>query len=86
LFTIFQFKNRKLQLKLIYAEIVLICLFGIWLIVSASGTLSLINQSIGAQSIGIGFILLPVSILFLAMAAGAIRKDEKLIKSADRLR
>lgn len=86
LFTIFQFKNRKLQLKLIYAEIVLICLFGIWLIVSASGTLSLINQSIGAQSIGIGFLLLPVSILFLAMAAGAIRKDEKLIKSADRLR
>lgn len=86
LFIIFQYKNRKLQLKLVYAEIVLICLFAIWLIVSASNTLSLINQSINAQNIGVGFFLLPVSIFFLAMAIGGIRKDDKLIKSADRLR
>ena len=86
LVTIFQFKNRKLQLKLIYVEIVLIALFGIWIYFSATSTLSLINQHINAQSIGAGFFLLPVSILLLAMAIGGIRKDEKLIKSADRLR
>lgn len=86
LFTIFQFKNRKFQIKLIYVEIALICLFGLWLFVSASSTLSLINQTIGAQSIGVGFFLLPVSIILLIMAQAGIRNDEKLIKSADRLR
>jgi len=85
-FIIFKFKERKLQLKLIYGEMGLILLFAIWLLVSASNTLSLINQSINAQNIGVGFFLLPLAIFFLAMAVGGIRKDEKLIKSADRLR
>ncbi|MDR2285265.1 MAG: DUF4293 domain-containing protein [Sphingobacterium sp.] len=84
--TIFLYKNRKRQLTLIFVEIALICLFGIWLFVSATDTLSLISQSFGAQNIGVGFFLLPIAIIFLAMAIGGIRKDEKLIKSADRLR
>lgn len=84
--TIFSYKNRKRQLTLIFVEIVLICLFGVWLFVSATDTLSLISQSFGAQNIGVGFFLLPIAIIFLAMAIGGIRKDEKLIKSADRLR
>jgi len=86
LFTIFQYKNRKLQLKLIFIEIILICLFAVWLFMSANSTLSLISQSFGAANIGVGFFLLPVAIIFLSMAIGCIRKDEKLIKSADRLR
>ena len=86
LFTIFQFKHRKLQLKLIYGEIALICLFAVWLFVSATNTLSLINQHVNAQNIGVGFFLLPMTIIFLIMAIDGIRKDEKLIKSADRLR
>lgn len=86
LFIIFQYKNRKLQLKLIYSEIILICLLAIWFFVSASNTLSLINQHVNAQNIGVGFFLLPLAIVFLTMALGGIRKDEKLIKSADRLR
>lgn len=86
LLTIFQFRNRKFQLKLIYLEIVLIILFAGWLYYSANSTLSLISQSFNAQNIGVGFFLLPIAIIFLAMAIGGIRKDEKLIKSADRLR
>ncbi len=86
LFTIFQYKNRKLQLKLIFLEIILICLFGVWLFASSHNTLSLISQSFGAANIGVGFFLLPVAIIFLSMAIGGIRKDEKLIKSAERLR
>lgn len=86
IFTIFLYKNRKRQLTLIYIEILLICLFAVWLFVSASNTLSLISQSFGAQNIGVGFFLLPMAIVFLAMAIGGIRSDEKLIKSADRLR
>ncbi len=84
--TIFLYNNRKLQLKLIYLEIVFIALFGVWIYSSASSILATISQSVGAQNIGVGFFLLPVSIIFLAMAIGGIRNDEKLIKSADRLR
>jgi len=86
IFIIFQFKNRKLQLNLILVQVVLICLFAIWMFISANNILSLINQSIGASNIGIGFFLLPVSILCLAFAIRGIRNDNKLIKSADRLR
>lgn len=86
LFIIFQFRNRKLQLKLIYAQMVLLVLFMVWLFFSASNTLSLINQKIGFQNIGVGFFLLPIAIVLLVMASNGIRQDEKLIKSADRLR
>ncbi len=86
IFIIFQFKNRKLQLTLILVQVILICLFAVWMFVSANNILGLINQSIGASNIGIGFFLLPVSILCLAFAIRGIRNDNKLIKSADRLR
>lgn len=86
LFTVFQFRNRKFQLKLIYTEIALLVLFIVWLFFSASNTLSLINQKIGFQNIGVGFFLIPIAIALLVMAIRGIRSDEKLIKSADRLR
>ncbi len=86
IYTIFQYKNRKRQLQLIFIEIFLIVLFAVLLFFSAHSTLSLISQHFGAENIGVGFFLLPVAIILLAMAIGAIRKDEKLIKSADRLR
>ncbi|MGN0020156.1 MAG: DUF4293 domain-containing protein [Sphingobacterium hotanense] len=86
LFIIFKYKNRKTQLSLILVQVILICLFAIWMFISADNILSLINQSIGANNIGIGFFLLPVSILFLGLAIRGIRNDNKLIKSADRLR
>ena len=35
---------------------------------------------------GIGIILLSVSILFVVLAQKAIQRDDKLVKSADRLR
>jgi len=86
LFIIFKFRNRKLQLTLILIQVILICLFAIWMFIAANSILSLINQSIGASNIGIGFFLLPVSIVFLGLAIRGIRNDNKLIKSADRLR
>ena len=74
-----------MQLSLII-QVVLICLFAIWMFVATNNILDLINQSIGASNIGIGFFLLPVSIIFLGLAIRGIRNDEKLIKSAERLR
>ena len=86
LLTIFQFKNSKLQIKLIYFSIALIALLAVWMYFTSVSTLELISQDFGANNIGVGFFLLPIAIIFLAMAIGGIRKDEKLIKSADRLR
>lgn len=86
IFIIFKFKNRKQQLLLIYIQIVLIVLLGAWMFTSANNVLATNNQSLGADNIGVGFFLLPLSIILLAMAIGGIRKDEKLIKSAERLR
>ena len=86
LYIIFLFRNRKQQLRFIVLEIILVVLFGGWLYVAASGALTEANQSLSARNIGVGFFLLPISIIFLLMAMGGIRKDEKLIKSADRLR
>lgn len=86
LFIIFQYKNRKRQILFIVIEIVLILLLGVWMWSAAHTALDTINQKLGAGNIGVGFFLLPASIIFLGMAIGGIRKDEKLIKSANRLR
>ncbi|WP_262248833.1 DUF4293 domain-containing protein [Parapedobacter soli] len=86
LYIIFKFRQRKQQLWLIALEIILLLLFGIWLYGSASATLTAEGQALSARNMGVGLFLLPVSIIFLCMAIGGIRKDEKLIKSADRLR
>src|SRR5690606_5465044 len=86
LFIVFKYKSRKLQLKLILGQVVLLCLMAIWMFVAASRILDQINQTIGANNIGVGCFLLPVSVICLASAIKGIRNDEKLIKSADRLR
>ena len=86
LYIIFKFRQRKQQIKLILLSIVLVVLFGVWLYVSAGSSLAEANQALSTRNIGVGFFLLPISIVFLGMAMGAIRKDEKLVKSADRLR
>ena len=86
IFIIFLYKNRKLQLNMILVQVILICLFAVWMFITANNILDLINQHIGANNIGIGFFLLPVSILCLSFAIRGIRNDNKLIKSADRLR
>lgn len=86
LFIIFMFKNRKLQIKLIYLQIVLVVLLGIWLFTTASQLLSTMNRSIHADSIGVGLFLLPIAVLFFILAIRGIQNDEKLIRSADRLR
>jgi len=83
---IFLFKNRKRQLLFVGIEILLIVFLGLWMFMSANAVLDVISQSLKAGNIGVGFFLLPVSIIFLAIAISSIRKDDKLIKSADRLR
>lgn len=80
---IFQFKNRKRQLILVYGFVVVMIAYSFWIsqiIKSAANT----NLQISDYNIGAG--LTSVAILFLVLAGKGIHRDEKLVKSADRLR
>jgi hypothetical protein len=43
-------------------------------------------QSAGAPQVQLGSMTLPLAIVFLILASRAIRKDEALVRSSDRLR
>ncbi|MGJ1266169.1 DUF4293 domain-containing protein [Sphingobacterium spiritivorum] len=85
-YIIFKFKDRKMQIKLILLQMVLVVLFFFWLYSFSGDILSKTSQYLSASNIGVGFFLFPVAIVFLSLAFGGIRKDERLIKSAERLR
>lgn len=80
--TIFKFKNRKLQMKLgrltILINLILLGLF-VYLLQALSGEASVSEKDIG--------MFLPLlTILLVLLANRAIKKDEDLVKSVDRLR
>lgn len=82
LITIFLFKNRKLQFVLGRANIllnfILLGVFVYWTL-TAPGEMQISEK-------GIGMFLPVLSIVFLVLANKAIKKDEDLVKSVDRLR
>lgn len=82
LITIFMFKNRKLQFVLNRLNIILnFTLLGVLVYLS----LNLSGETAVSEK-GIGMFLPIVSIVFLVLANKAIKKDEDLVKSVDRLR
>ena len=80
--TIFLFKNRKLQF-VIGRIIILINLFLLGLLIYLSLTLS--GETLVSEK-GIGMFLPILAILLIVLANKAIKKDEDLVKSVDRLR
>jgi hypothetical protein len=84
IFTIFLFNNRTLQIKLSYLAIVSILGFSFWLVQTAKQALGAVTLQ--SENYGLGVILPSLSVFFIVLALRGIRKDEKLIKSADRLR
>lgn len=82
LVTIFLFKNRKLQFVLgrlnIILNLILLGLFVYWSL-NVSGESNISEK-------GIGMLIPIISIVFLVLANKAIKKDEDLVKSVDRLR
>ncbi|CAN5263112.1 DUF4293 domain-containing protein [soil metagenome] len=82
LVTIFLFKNRKLQFVLgrinILLNFFLLGLFVYWSL-SVPGEMEISEK-------GIGMFVPVLSIVFLVLANKAIKKDEDLVKSVDRLR
>ena len=82
LVSIFMFKNRKLQFVLGRLNILLnFFLLGVFVYWSLSfpGEMDISEK-------GIGMFLPIISIVFLVLANKAIKKDEDLVKSVDRLR
>ncbi|MFZ0488800.1 MAG: DUF4293 domain-containing protein [Salegentibacter sp.] len=82
LMSIFMFKNRKLQFVLGRLNIILnFFLLGVFVYWSLK-----LPGEMDISEKGIGMILPIVSIVFLVLANKAIKKDEDLVKSVDRLR
>ena len=81
---IFMFKDRKKQVMLSYLAIVLVIGFSFWLVQTAKGVIG--SVELGAENYGIGSMLPSIAIIFIILAIRGMKKDGRLIKSADRLR
>lgn len=80
--SIFQYKKRQLQFVLNRLAILLnFILLGVFVY----RALSVSGETLVSEK-GIALVVPIVSIVFLALANKAIRRDEQLVKSADRLR
>jgi len=81
LVNIFNFRNRKLQIRIALLNIILILALSAWFF-------QIINGISGATQLDLepGIYLSLVAIIFTLLAIRGIKKDEKLIRSADRLR
>lgn len=86
LIAIFLFKNRKNQKGLIWINILLCISLQAWLIMSVNKKTSVAELTNVAGYYWIGLFLPLISLILLFMAKGGINKDEKLVKSLDRLR
>lgn len=82
LIAIFLFKKRKLQFVLgrinILLNLILLGVFVYW-------SLTISGEAVVSEK-GIGMFIPVISIVLLVMANKAIKKDEDLVKSVDRLR
>ena len=83
LITIFKYNNRQTQFVLGRLNIILnFILLGLFVYRS----LNLSGETSDVSEKGIGMLLPIFSIVFLVLANKAIKKDEELVKSVDRLR
>lgn len=83
LFTIFVYKKRKLQIKLIN---ITICSIIAWYVAFAAHVFSIVNEMNLSMSFDTCAVFPFLSIIALLMARRSIHKDEELIRAADRIR
>lgn len=85
LLTIFLFKNRPFQIKLTFMGILLSLLFPVtaYLIYNAFAG---VTSAVGGFSFQPGLFLPVISLITGVLALRSIRKDDRLVKSMDRLR
>ena len=81
---VFLYKNRKQQIMLCYAYIIILFGYVYWQVQTVKSVADV--SSFKTSNFGIGVLLSSVTIVLVLVAAKAIQRDEKLVKSADRLR
>lgn len=85
LFSIFRFKNRKFQIKLGMLTVLIDCLLiGAYVFAITKG-----QDMLGIEDIGsfhLAFYMPFISLIFTSLGNYYIKKDEKLVRSVDRLR
>lgn len=84
LFTIFLYRNRKLQATLCYITIFAILGFTVWLLNETKRIVG--NVQLDVQNYGFAILLPSITMLLIVFALKGIRNDEKLIRSTERLR
>ncbi len=82
--SIFLYKNRRTQLRLVAFNILLNVSFVVLVFIIYSSKITKLTQIEPSYQLGIFFPL--ISLVFLILANRFIRKDEELVKSTDRLR
>lgn len=84
LYVIFKYKNRQAQIAYCYSAMLVVIGYSFWLEKTVSSVTN--GATIAIGNFGIGVLLSTISLIFLVGAIRGIRRDEKLVKSADRLR
>jgi len=84
LIIIFLYKNRKQQIALCYSAMLVIVGYSFWMAQTAKKVMG--DIKIDTHNFGIGLFLSSISMLLIIFALKAMQRDEKLVKSADRLR
>lgn len=85
LVTIFMYKKRKQQVAMAFVSILAVLSF-MTMSLKRVNHVSTLTPAPTNESYWIGAILPVVALVFLVLAIIGIRKDDKLVKSADRLR
>lgn len=81
---IFLYKNRKQQIMLCYGCILLLIGYSFWMAQTVKNVVGAITLEY--KNMGVGLFLTSLSIILIIFAVKAIQRDEKLVRSADRLR
>ena len=81
---IFFYKNRKQQIALCYSAILVLIGYSFWMAQTVKKVVGAITLEY--KNMGIGLFLTSLSIILIIFAVKSIQRDEKLVRSADRLR
>ena len=81
---IFLYKNRKQQIALCYAAVLVLIGYSFWMAQTVKQVVG--DIKLEYKNMGIGLFLTSLSIILIIFAVKAIQRDEKLVRSADRLR
>ncbi len=84
LIIIFMYKNRKKQIMYCYGAMGVILAYSYWVSTAVKNAIG--GSDLTMSNYGIGIILLSLAVFLIVFAQKAIQKDEKLVRSADRLR